>query len=96
MRSIQHCFTNEKSCLNNSVNFFDEVTGLVDKVRVEAVFCLNCSSAYNTLPYNSFIEELLMDEETVKKIENCRDSLRSDSGDGQHKSGCMPVTINIS
>lgn len=67
MRTIQHSFTNENSCVTSLVSFFDEVTVLVDMVRAEAIVHLNSSSACplaldrhwtDTLSYNSPIKEL--------------------------------------
>lgn len=66
MMSTQHCFINGKSCITNLVNLFDEMTGLVDMVKAEAVVYLDYSSACGTLSYTSSIKELLMDEKTVK------------------------------
>lgn len=66
MMSTQHCFINGKSCITNLVNLFDEMTGLVDMVKAEAVVYLDYSSARGTLSYPSSIKELLMDEKTVK------------------------------
>lgn len=66
MRSIQCCFTNGKSYLTNLVNFFDEVTVLVDMVKTEAVVYLNYGSACDTLSCKSSTKELLMNEQRVK------------------------------
>lgn len=51
IRSSQHGYTKGKSCLTNLINFFDEVTVLMDMVRAVAVVYLNYSSACDTLTH---------------------------------------------
>lgn len=50
IRSSQDGYTKGNSCLTNLINVFDEVTGLLDRVRAVAVVYLNCSSAYDRSP----------------------------------------------
>ena len=60
--------------MTNLINNFNEVTGLVDKVRAVAVVCLDYSRAFDTLSYEILIENLLIygpDEQTVRWVENC-------------------------
>ena len=41
----QHSFTKRKSCLTNLVNFYNEMTGLVDEVRAVDIVYLDFSTS---------------------------------------------------
>ncbi|KAK4828882.1 hypothetical protein QYF61_001440 [Mycteria americana] len=73
IRSRQHGFTNWKSCLTNLINFYDEVTGLVDEWRAVGIVYLDFSKVFYNFSHKILIEELLMyrqNEQTVRWIKN--------------------------
>ncbi|KAK4816259.1 hypothetical protein QYF61_013893 [Mycteria americana] len=60
IRCGQHGFTKGKSCLTNSINFYGEMTGLVDEWRTVYIVNLGFSKASNTVSHKILIEKLLM------------------------------------
>ena len=48
IRSSQHGFTKEKSCLTNPIAFYGEVTGLVDEGRAVDIVCLDFGQVLDT------------------------------------------------
>ncbi|KAK4831874.1 hypothetical protein QYF61_019886 [Mycteria americana] len=59
IRSSQHAFTKGKSCLTNLINFYDDVTGLVDEGRAVDIVHLDFSKAFDTVSYKMLIDKLL-------------------------------------
>ncbi|GAB0177390.1 mitochondrial enolase superfamily member 1 [Grus japonensis] len=71
--SSQHGFTKGKSYLTDLINFYDEMTSLVDKGKTVNIVYLDLSKAFNTFSHKIITEELLMyrlDEQTVRQTEN--------------------------
>lgn len=52
IRSSQHGLTEGKSCLNNSINFSDEKTFLVDEWRAVDIVYLNSRKAFESVSHN--------------------------------------------
>jgi len=73
IRSSQHGFTKEKSCLINLIAFYDGMTSWVDEGRTMDVVYLNFSKALGTFCHNILIGNLRkcgLDEWTVRWTEN--------------------------
>ncbi|GAB0180651.1 mitochondrial enolase superfamily member 1 [Grus japonensis] len=73
IRNSQYSFTKGKSCLTNLINFYDEITGLVEVGRAVDIFHLDFSNTFDTVCRKVLIGKLLMyglDEQTVRWIEN--------------------------
>ncbi|KAK4831130.1 hypothetical protein QYF61_015433 [Mycteria americana] len=73
IRISRHGFTKGKSCMTNLINFYDEMTVLVDKWRAVDIVYLNFRKAFDTVSHKILIEKLLMhglDDQTVRLIEN--------------------------
>ena len=71
--SSQHGFTKGKSCLINLINFYDEMTSLVDEGRAVDIVYLEFNKAFDTVFQKILIEKLLkygLAEQTVRWIEN--------------------------
>ncbi|GAB0208209.1 mitochondrial enolase superfamily member 1 [Grus japonensis] len=71
--SSQHGFTKGKSCLTNLINFYDEMTGLVDEGRAVDIVYLDFKQAFDTVSHSILIEKLMkymLDEQTMRWIEN--------------------------
>jgi len=72
IRSSQHGFTKEKSCLTNLIAFCDGMTGWVDEGRAVDVN-LDFIKAFNTVSHNILLGKLRkcdLDEWSVRWIEN--------------------------
>ena len=68
IRSNQHGFTKEQSCLTNLINFCDEMTSLVAEGRAVDTVYLNFGKAFDTASHKILIKYGL-DERTVRWIE---------------------------
>jgi len=71
--TYQHGFTKGKSCLTNSIAFYDGTTGWVDEGRAVDVVYLDLSKAFNTVSQNILLGKLRncgLDEWSVRWIEN--------------------------
>ncbi|GAB0207040.1 mitochondrial enolase superfamily member 1 [Grus japonensis] len=72
IRNSQHGFTKRKSCLTNLINFYDEMTGLVDEGRAVDIVYLDIRKAFDTMSHKILMEKLLMyglNQQTVRWIE---------------------------
>ncbi|KAK4827589.1 hypothetical protein QYF61_019491, partial [Mycteria americana] len=86
IRSSQHGFTKGKSCLTNLINFYSEMSGLVDEGRAVAIVYLDFRKAYDTVTEKILTDKLWMyglDEQTRVVIS------------GTKSSGLGPVLFNI-
>jgi len=73
IRPSQHGFIKGRSCLNNQISFYDQVTRLVDEGKTVDVVCLGFSKAFDTVPHSIFLENLAshgLDECTLRWIKN--------------------------
>jgi len=98
IRSSQHGFTKEKSCLTNLKAFYDGMPGSVDEGRAVDVAYLDFSKAFDTVSRNILLGKLRkcgLDEWSVRWIENWlkgRTQRVVISGAG---SSCRPVTSGV-
>ncbi|GAB0209103.1 mitochondrial enolase superfamily member 1 [Grus japonensis] len=58
IRNSQHEFTTGKLCLTNFINFYDEMTGLVDEGRAVDIVYLDFSKAFDTVSHKILIDKL--------------------------------------
>jgi len=73
IRSSQHGFTKEKSCLTNLIALYDGTTRWIDEGRAVDVLYLDFSKAFDTVSHNILIGKLRkcgLDEWSVRWIEN--------------------------
>jgi len=74
IRSSQHGFSKQKSCLTNLIAFYNGMTGWVDEGRAVDVVYLDFSKAFDTVSHNFLLgkpRKCGLDEWTVRWIENC-------------------------
>lgn len=57
--SSQYVFMKGKSCLAKLINFYDEMTSLVEEGRAVDIVCLKLSKAFDTFPHKILIEKML-------------------------------------
>lgn len=76
-----HSFTKDKSCLTNSMTFYDEVTGLVDVGTAVAVY-LDFSKAFGIISHSILIVKLA---KCAPDRCTCMAELPGSNGDHQHK-----------
>lgn len=69
IRSNQHGFIKEQSCLTNLMNFCDEMIDLVAEGRAVDMVYLNFSKAFDTVSHKILVKYGL-DERTARWIEN--------------------------
>ncbi|CAM5108613.1 unnamed protein product [Natator depressus] len=76
IRNSQHGFTRGKSCLTNSIAFYDEITGSVDEGKAVDVLFLDFSKAFDTVSHSILASKLKkygLDEWTIRWIESWLD-----------------------
>jgi len=56
IRSSQHGFSKEKSCLTNLVTFYNVITGWVEVGRAEEVVHLDFSKCFDTISQNILVK----------------------------------------
>ncbi|KAK4817888.1 hypothetical protein QYF61_002057 [Mycteria americana] len=98
IRSSQHVFTKGKSCLTNLINFYGEMTGLVDEERAVVIVYLDFRKAFDTDSPKILIEKLMtygLDERTVRWIEKWLNSHVPRVVITVMKSSCRPVTSGV-
>jgi len=73
IRSSQHGFTKEKSCLTNLIAFYNGMTGWVDEGTAVDVVYLDFSKTFDIVSHNILLGKLRkcgLDEWSVRWIEN--------------------------
>ncbi|CAM5090151.1 unnamed protein product [Eretmochelys imbricata] len=76
IRNSQHGFTKGKSCLNNLIAFYNEITGSVDEGKAVDVLFLDFSKAFDTVSHSILASKLKkygLDEWTIRWIESWLD-----------------------
>jgi len=58
MKSSQHGFTNEKSCLTYLEAFYDRMTGWTDEGRAVDIVYLDFNKVFDTISHNIHIDQL--------------------------------------
>ena len=73
MMSSQHGFPKVKSCMTNLINFYSEITSLMDEGGAVDIVLLDFGKVFNTVPHKILTEKLLkygLDKQTVRWIKN--------------------------
>ncbi|CAM5108800.1 unnamed protein product [Eretmochelys imbricata] len=76
IRTGQHGFTKNKSCLTNLIAFCDEITGSVDEGKAVDVLFLDFTKAFDTVSHSILASKLKkygLDEWTIRWIESWLD-----------------------
>ncbi|PKU28841.1 rna-directed dna polymerase from mobile element jockey-like [Limosa lapponica baueri] len=74
IRISEHGFTKRNSCLTNLINFYDDMTGLVDKGRALDIVNLALRKAFKTVCHKNLIEKINEVWAEVRWIENWLDN----------------------
>jgi len=98
IRSSQHGFTKEKSCLTNLISFYNGMTGWVGEGRAEDVAYLEFSKAFDTVSHNILLRKLRkygLSEWSVKWIENWLNGRTQSVVISGAESSWRPVTSGV-
>jgi len=98
IRSRQHGFTKGKSCLTNSVTFYNEIYSLVDEGRAVHIPHLDFSKVFNAVSHNTLIDKLRkygLDELIVMWTENWLNTQAHRVVIGGTKASWRPVTSSV-
>ncbi|PKU43601.1 rna-directed dna polymerase from mobile element jockey- hypothetical protein [Limosa lapponica baueri] len=88
VRSSQNGFTKGKPCLTNLINFYDEMTDVVDERRVLGIVYVDFTKAFDTVSHKILRDKLTMyglDKQRVRWIKNWLNSPAQDGSDQWHK-----------
>lgn len=97
-RSIQHEFTKGKSCLTGLINFYDDMTALVDEGRAVDIVYLDFRKVFDTVSHSILTEELVkhgLNEQMLRWIENWLNRQAQGVTVAGTKSSWRPVTSSI-
>jgi len=98
MRSSQHGFTKQKSCLTNLIAFYDGMTGWVDEGRAVDVVYLDFRKACDTVSHYILISKLRkcgLDEWSVRWTENWLNGRAQRVVTSGAESSWWPVTSGV-
>ena len=76
IRPSQHVFMKGRSCLTNTISFYDKVTCLVDEGKAADVVFLDFSKAFDTVSHSILLEKLAahgLDGHTLRWVKNWLD-----------------------
>ena len=77
IRSSQHGFTKDRSCLTSLISFYDLVTHLVDEGKAVDVVYLDFSKAFDTVSHSTLLQKLAahgLDRYTLGWVRNWLES----------------------